>query len=279
MNLSLKKLAQMNKKETKDNSRTVEELFLGSIDDFLMTRAKEKDDPKKKRKAHNPSGYYKCWRAKYYELLDFPSSQQKYVAKMQRVFDVGTITHEWIQDQILSKMSERTDSPVKLIPKEEMPTYGAEGITFTAEHNSSPIEIKFLDYRHTKLFPISAMIDGAFNFMSKDILFEFKTINSKDFEFLIEPLLDHRKQGAMYVTSLGIKLVMFVYINKDNQLMKAYLVEYTNEQVEWVISRMTTLEGYVERKELPPKEVSMQCNYCAFKYQCDNEVNKIKELT
>ncbi len=274
--MSLKALAQATKKENKAKSRTVEELFLAAIDEYLIQTAKQKDDPTKKRKAHNPSSYYKCWRSKWYELMDFPKSV-KYVAKMQRVFAVGTITHEWIQDEILAKMNTLDSSPIRLIPKEELPAYGQEGVIFSTEHGSSPIEVKFLDYRHTKLYPVSAMIDGAFRFMSKDILFEFKTIKHEDFEYLIEPSLDYRKQGAMYSTCMGINLVMFVYIDKDTQEMKAYLVEYTKEQQEWVVSRMTTLEGYIERNELPPKEVSKDCNYCAFKYYCDNELKEHKK--
>jgi CRISPR/Cas system-associated exonuclease Cas4 (RecB family) len=269
--LSLKKLAQQVKKEQKDKDRTVEELFTAAIDEFIMQRTEARANSKTHRKAHNPSSYYKCMRMKWYELMDYPS-KRKTTPKQQRVFDVGTITHEWVQDEVLAEMDKREDSPLRLIPYTELPAFQDEQIEFIREHNSSPIEIKFLDWRFTKLFPISAMVDGAFRFAGKDILFEFKTINSKDFEYLIEPSMDYRKQGAIYSTCLGVRFVMFLYINKDNQEWKAFLVEYTDEQHQWVKDRIQTLEMYVETKTLPPKEASDNCRWCAFKSLCDKEV-------
>jgi CRISPR/Cas system-associated exonuclease Cas4 (RecB family) len=266
-------LALQVKKETKQSNRTVEELFTAAIDQFLIDVAKEKDVPGKKRKAHNPSSYYKCQRMKWYELMDF-SANKKIVARNERIFAVGTATHEWIQNDVFMKMDEREGSTVRLIPREELPVFGKEGIEFITEHKAPPMEIKFLDWRFTKLFPISAMIDGALRFASTDMLFEFKTIKSSDFGMLIEPSADYRKQGAIYATSLGVSKVMFLFINKDTQEFKAYLVEYGQAQYDWVVDRITTLEGYVERNELPPKEVSDNCRWCSFKGACDKELSE-----
>lgn len=276
--MSLKKLANKVKKENKEQSRTVEELFTAALDDFIINRAKENDNPARKRKAHNPSGYYKCWRMKWYELLGFPipEGKKKYYPKQQRVFDIGTATHEWVQNKILVEMAKNEKSPLKLIPIEELPVYGQEGIEFIREHGAADTEIKFLDKRFSNLFPISAMIDGALTFMGKNMLFEFKTINSKDFELLIEPSMDYKKQGALYSTCLGIKDVMFLYINKDTQEWRAFLVEYGKEHHDWVKERITQIEEFVENKQLPPKEVSDQCKWCSYKTLCDNDVSSIQ---
>lgn len=272
--LSLKNLAKQVKKETKESSRTFEELFIASVDQFIVDKEVKKGE-REKRKAHNPSGFYKCQRMQWYELNDFPKKIRPRGARLYRVLDIGTITHEWIQEQILMVMDKEPKSPIRLIPKEELPVFGKEGIEFITEHHAPPMEVKFLDHRFTKLFPISAMVDGALVFATKNTIFEFKTMNTKDFQLLIEVPMDYRKQGALYSMSLEVNNVLFLFIDKDTQEFKAYLVEYGEPQHEWVRSRIQGLEGYVERKELPPKEVSDNCRWCPFKGACDNEVSEL----
>lgn len=268
--MSLKKLANKVKKEIKAADKTFEEHFTDAIDRFLV---KDPENPRPKRLAFNPSQYYKCMRALYYNLKGLTGKKKRY-ARSERILAVGTALHEWIQEEVLMKMSEVTDSEIRLLPKEELPSFGAEGIEFIEEHHAPPMEVKFLDYRFTKKFPISAMVDGSLTMQSKDFLFEFKTINPKDFEFLIEPLTDHIKQGAIYALSTGVKSVMFLYLCKGTQNWKPYLVTYTQEQLDWVVNRIQTTEQHVLEDTLPPKEESTQCNWCAFKALCTKDLKE-----
>lgn len=270
--MSLKKLANMVKKEQKANNKTPEELFVAVLDKFLTGR----DNKRSGRLAFNPSSYYKCGRMQFYKLTEQPAKKKRY-PRSERILDVGTQLHEWVQTQVLMKMDKDDNSTIKLIPLEELPTYGAEGIEWIKEHNAPPMEVKFVDNRWTKKFPISAMVDGALTFMNKDILFEFKTINPTDYDKIIEPLKDHLKQGAIYCLGTGAKYVMFLYLNKGNQEWKAYMVEYRQEQLDWVVARITTIEDYVIRGELPPKEESTNCKYCEFKYLCDADIKEPKK--
>lgn len=270
--MSLKKLANMVKKEQKEHNKTPEELFTAVLDNFLISR----DNKRSGRLAFNPSSYYKCARLQFYKLTGQPPRKKKY-ARSERILDVGTQLHEWVQTQVLMKLDEQENSAIKLIPLEELPTYGIEGIEWIKEHNAPPTEVKFVDSRWTRKFPVSAMVDGAFTFMAKDILFEFKTINPDDYNKIIEPLKDHLKQGAIYCLGTGIRYVMFLYLNKGNQEWKAYLVEYRQEQLDWVVARITTIEDYVLRGELPPKEEGDNCKYCEFKYLCDEDLKEPKK--
>lgn len=265
--MSLKSLANKVKKENKEHDKTFEEKFIGQVDQFLVAPPKEE---RPTRLAFRPSSYAKCQRLVYYFLKGI-KEKKKENPRSKRILEVGTALHEWIQTEVFMKM-DLEDYQIKLVPKEELPSFGQEGIQFLEEHNAPPMEVKFLDHRWTEKFPISAMVDGSMTFMNKDMLFEFKTINPNDFDLLIEPLTDHIKQGAIYSLSTGVKSVMFLYLCKGTQQLKSYLITYRQEQLDWVVNRIRSIEGYVLRDELPPKEESKHCTWCGYKTLCDKNL-------
>lgn len=271
--MSLKNLAKKIKQDIKDQSKTTEELLIESLDKFLIRSRSRWEEARSSRKAFNPSSVYKCQRQIWYKLKGFTGKKRMY-ARSVRILETGTVMHEWVQREVFMKMNEEEGTGIKLLPMEELPAFGKEGIEFITEHHAPPMEVKFLDRRHTEEIPVSAMTDGAFTFLQQDMLFEFKTINPDDFKLLIEPLKDHIKQGAVYSLCLEVKHVMFLYFNKGDQHWRAFLVEYTDDQHDWVRNRLTTIEGYVQRDELPPTEASDQCQWCPFKTLCDNNVQE-----
>lgn len=269
--MGLKSLANQIKKEQREKNKSLEEKFIDEIDKFLVDKAGERAE-KSSRLAFRPSQYYKCERQTYYFLKGFKGTDNIY-PRSQRILQVGTQLHEWIQRDIFMEMN-KEGYPIKLLPKNELPFYGAEGVEILEEHDAPPMEIKFLDHRFTEKFPISAMIDGAMEYENYPFLFEFKTINPKDFEYLIEPLPDHIKQGAMYSLCIGIRKVMFLYLCKGTQNLKAFTVDYKDEQLQWVVDRIQRVEGKVLNDELPDKEAdSLNCRFCPYKSICDKEPN------
>lgn len=268
--MGLKELAKKVKKEEKDKNKPFEELFLEMLDNYFIKLAKQEDEEHGHSVSIKPSSYYKCMRKLWYQLLKFPKNERKF-ARSQRILQVGTALHEWIQNNIFINMAEEGYA-VELIPVEELPNYKLPDIKFIKEHDASPMEVKFRDYRYTKKYPISAMVDGALEWKRERFLFEFKTIRHDDFELLYEPLKDHIKQGAIYALSTGIHRVMFLYLDKDTQNFKAYLITYTKEQLDWVIDRVVTFENYLLNKELPPKEDDINvCKWCGYRKLCNKE--------
>lgn len=282
------------KKEKKEADRTFEERFVGELDRFLVSPHGER---RVSRLAFRPSSYYKCIRQTYYFLKGIPSKRNE-VARSMRILEVGTALHEWIQRSILMEMDKEDKPTVTIVPVEEIPSFGEEGIEFFKHPQNRAIikvddegnvdiietyseipatEVKFVDTRWTEHFPISAMVDGYLQFVGKEFLFEFKTINPKDFELLFEPLTDHIKQGAIYALSTGVRSVMFLYLCKGTQALKPYLVTYTDKQLEWVVNRMKVTEEFVVKDELPPKEVTKNCTWCGYKKLCDKELKMPEE--
>ena len=267
--MSLKGVASRIKKEQKKANSSLAEQFIAALDNYLVTSRTEEDKQRSSSIAFKPSSYYKCGRAVYYSLKGFPQKEKKYPRSV-RILEMGTFIHQWVQEQVIMRFNEQENSPVKLIPVEELPSFGKAGVVFI-EHASPLMEVKFKDYRFTKEIPISAMIDGAIEFNNFSFVFEFKTINQEDYNTLIEPTKEHVKQGALYALSTGINSVMFVYYSKNKQDWKAFQVDYTKEQLDWVKKRLVDLEESVLTNSPPPKEPSDQCRWCGHKELCQAE--------
>lgn len=271
----LKKLAGKIKKEEKLASRTYEDLFIATVDDYMIKDRQLNE--RRRKKTFNPSSYFKCKRLQWYSFksidagVEVSSSRS---ARLNRIFEVGSRLHEWFQDAIIMDMSDK-GYPVKVLTINDLPVKDKAGLQFMGVHSSSPMEIKFRDSSYSNI-PISAMIDGFINFMDMDVLFEFKTINADDFTLLLEPLIDHVKQGAMYSLCLGIDRVLFLYLCKNTQNLKAYVYEYNNSHRDWVIDRISEIEDLYKKNILPEKEVGTDCRYCAFKKLCGVDATEVR---
>jgi len=78
----------------------------------------------------------------------------------------------------------------------------------------------------------------------------------------------------MYSLCIGIRKVMFLYLCKGTQNLKAYTVDYKDEQLQWVVDRIQGVEDKVLNDELPDKEAdSLSCRFCPYKSICDKEPN------
>ncbi len=266
--MGLASLAKKIKQEIKEQNKSFEERFLETVDQYIV---QSRGGEKHSLLAFHPSSFYKCGRAVYYELKEFPKREKIY-ARSQRILEVGTALHEWVQRKVFMQMDLLPDAPIKLIPLKELPPYGKEGIEFITNHAAPDMEIKFIDSRWTLKFPISGMVDGALHFMDRDFIFEFKTINPNDFEYLNAPLKEHLMQGALYCLCLNLP-VMFVYFCKGTQNWKAFFQEYNSDQINWVKNRLGEIENCVLNSVLPlPEKDSRACNFCGYKFYCEKDI-------
>lgn len=262
--MGLSSLVKTIKKENKEKNKPIEQKFVDVIDKFIVEKALESEPSS--RLAFHPSQYYKCERQTYYYLKQVQVSKKVY-PRSERKLQVGTKLHHWIQNDILIPLG-NSEHSINILKAEDMPHYGKKGLTFIQEHGASPLELKFIDESYTEIFPISGMVDGAFEFMGFPMLFEFKTINPSDFEYLIEPLPDHIKQGAIYALCTGLRKIMFLYLGKGIEEFKPFCVNYNDEQLDWVVKKLTTIENYILNNVLPDKEEGIVCRFCAYSKYC-----------
>lgn len=262
--MSLANLASFVRSSEDKKEPSFEDQFIKVIEDYLVDSRYQAELERDTIPAFRPSSYYKCKRQVWFSLHG--TAAQKQYPRSIRILEVGTALHEWIQEDVFMKLG--INNPVTLLGVEDLPVHNQEGIEFIKEHSAPPMEVKFRDYRFTRVVPISGMIDGFFNFLNKDCLFEFKTINPDDFKYLLQPLEDHKKQGALYSMCLGIRYILFLYLCKGTQNWKPYLVEYSEEDYKQVKETISEIENYFLRKLPPPKEDSKECRWCLFKNTC-----------
>lgn len=267
MKVSLAQLAKKIKAEIKEQEKPIGEKFISVLDDYLVRSRSIIEE--ESIYFIRPSLYYKCIRQIWYEMLRYPRTG-KWKAKSIRTLEIGTALHEWVQEKIFMQV----DFPISLVPVNELVVWGQEGIEFFNEQqnkkeNRPAMEIGFVDKRWTERYFIYGIVDGIIHFENRDMIFEFKTINPSDFEYLFEPLEDHKKQAALYALSLGINNIMFLYLNKGNSQWKAFHYIVTQEQKDWALNRIQLIDKYLINRILPEKEENNYCNFCAYKNICN----------
>lgn len=128
--------------------------------------------------------------------------------KMQRLCDLGTMVHLYIQENLMRK-GVLKDFEVSVLA----PEYGIAGkmdgvIEFYGEDDLG----KFYD--------------------AEDMVLEVKTINDYGFNALRYPKTEHIKQASIYGGILGYKRICFLYYNKNTSALKFFVAPVDEEYVE-----------------------------------------------
>lgn len=210
-----------------------------------------------------PSSLYGCKRMLYYTRMGAEGSEE-FEPNLIGICDSGTDRHARIQN-IVSKME-----GLKTLDIEEVVKEANQMGLDTVFHgwNSDRTEARC----SSKKYSIYFQADGVFNFLGKDCLLEIKTESTYSFNKRYEPKPEHIIQATSYALGLGLRYVLFFYEDRNFTAHKLYFVEITDEMKQMVIDKIQETNGYIERKELPPKEED-KCTYCKFKKQCSADYN------
>jgi hypothetical protein len=188
-------------------------------------------------KIHPSSLMAACERAVYYELIKAPfeDSIVSVSPQLQRIFDVGTWWHTYIQNA-LDKSG---------ILKER--------------------EAAVVDPNRK----INGRADGILHLEGEDVLLEIKTMNSFQFAKLYKPLEHHEYQASLYADILGIDKILYLYVNKDSCELKEFLIKKNNpllleanEKIYLILDAVANLEppGRVCSSKISKQALS--CGYC-----------------
>lgn len=147
-----------------------------------------------------------CMRKFYYEIARVPKDASHiplggaHDNKLQRIFDLGTLIHWYIQINLLVH-GYLVDFEVPAISKK----YRIKGKTDGVVENVPELP------------------------KGKQAILEIKSINDGGFSYLRGPKKDHINQASIYADTLGLKYIFFIYYNKNNSELKYYL-EPINEE-------------------------------------------------
>jgi len=122
---------------------------------------------------------------------------------------------------------------------------------------------------------ISGRADAILCVGNENYVLDIKSINSMIFRNMAAPKEENVYQIQLYLHYFNIKKGILLYIDKDQQEMREFFVDYDPELVEGLLDKFYALKDQVEKNILPSRLAdyprNWQCNYCAFKDVCKME--------
>jgi hypothetical protein len=242
----------------------IEEAFLDSLKKSIETE--EAANKKKPSLSYKPSGM-KCLRSMYYERTGVDPDKRITPYTLVGICNSGTDTHLRIQTAVDHMKNYGFDCEYVDVEK------------FVKSRKIKDLEIVEKSGMETKLFSpkynIRFLCDGIIKWEGHYYILELKTETSFKWDTRIGVAEEHYNQAITYSLLLGLPEVIFVYINRNNLDMKAYMFKPTDDMKQNLIGMIENCEGYVKRGITPPKSEDIEkkfCEYyCQYKTLCRKE--------
>ena len=164
-------------------------------------------------------------------------TKRKIGAALQRTFDVGTWYHIYVQNLLFQ---------LGLLEGAEVPVVNKK---------------KYLNGK----------ADGVFkeDVFGEKVVLEIKTMNSWNYQKAVfKPFKKHEFQASLYARELGIKKVLYLYINKDTSEMKDFLMPINEEELAAADKKMDKIIELVKVGELPPRPTACTDRLCDLAIDC-----------
>jgi len=171
-------------------------------------------------------------------------------ARLQRIFDNGTSRDEdwkrYLHEAGLSLFQHWGGSP------KERKLASAERY----------IEIPHLHIR-------GEMDDLIRNPTTNEIaVFEFKTMNTDEWDKLRAPKPEHVIQVHPYMFAKGVLQAQIVYENKNDQMPKSYIKKFDGDLWRSIETRLLNIVQLVESRQLPWRTPMLNDKQCSFFHMC-----------
>ncbi|MCX6721287.1 MAG: Dna2/Cas4 domain-containing protein [Candidatus Staskawiczbacteria bacterium] len=119
---------------------------------------------------------------------------------------------------------------------------------------------------------ISGRADAILCVNNENYVLDIKSMNSMIFRNLSTPKEENVYQIQLYLHFFNIKKGILLYIDKDQQNMKEFFVDYDETVCKSLLDKFYALKDQVEKGEVPARLAdyprNWQCKYCAFKDTC-----------
>ncbi len=177
----------------------------------------------------------KCPRAVFFKFKNAP--REKMNARILRIFDRGEHMHRNIFN-ILYRLRIGVTTEVS-IPAQEI---------------------------------ISGRADAILCIDNENYVLDIKSINSMIFRKLTEPKEENIYQIQLYLHYFKIPKGILMYIDKDQQNIKEFMIKYDPELVRGLLKGFNELKEKVESDVIPERVEgyprNWQCQYCQFREVC-----------
>ena len=119
---------------------------------------------------------------------------------------------------------------------------------------------------------ISGRADAILCIGNENYVLDIKSINSMIFRKMSAPKEENVYQIQLYMHYFNIKKAILLYIDKDQQELKEFFVEYDEALCKSLLDKFYALKDQVEKGIVPARlsdySSNWQCNYCQFKDIC-----------
>ena len=177
----------------------------------------------------------KCGRAVFFKFKNAP--REKMEPRILRLYERGEYLHRNIIS-ILIRMGILVASEVN-IPAQEM---------------------------------ISGRADAIVSLNNELYLLDIKSMNSMIFRNLNEPKEENAYQLQLYLHYFNMKKGILLYVDKDKQDIKEFVINYDKNLVQSLLKGFTDLKQKVDSNVIPDRLFdylqSWQCQYCQFREVC-----------
>lgn len=177
----------------------------------------------------------RCPRAIFFKFKKVPREEME--ARVLRMFDHGDYIHKLILNTLFSL-----------------------GIVRSAEISIPPQEI------------ISGRADAIISLDNEIYVLDIKSMNSMIFKSLEKPKEDNLNQLQLYLHFFKIPKGILLYINKDTQELKEYLVDYNPTIAQNLLIELKNLKKKIDSNIIPQRILGWpndrQCQYCQFREVC-----------
>lgn len=202
------------------------------IDKFYLDKEKEKSKPQTRFYITDAG---RCPRAIFFKFKKAPKEEME--ARILRMFDHGDYIHRLILNTLFSL-----------------------GLVRSSEINIPPQEI------------ISGRADAIVGINNELYVLDIKSMNSLVFKNLQEAKEDNLNQLQLYLHFFKIKKGILLYVNKDTQELKEFIVAYNSQISEKLLDELKKIKLKIDSNIIPSRVPvypnGWQCQYCQFREIC-----------
>lgn len=220
------------------------------------------------KSSRKPSQTYKpssmnCIRNMWYQVTGATPDTSNCSACLVGICESGTDRHERVQNAVSQMQSNGMDCEYIDVAK------------FVKSRNLEYLNVVAKQGNETKLYHkmlnMSFLCDGIIRYKGKYYILEIKTESIYKWQMRTNVNPQHHNQAIAYSVALGLDDVIFLYINRDNTDMKAYMFHVTDSMKESLVGRIEECDQCVKKLACPPKPKNADtkmCQYCAYRNSC-----------
>ena len=203
------------------------------IDKFYLDRQKDKE-----QQHFYITDAGKCRRSVFFKFKNVP--RKAIDANILRLFDHGDHIHQLIMKPLLSIRDIHVVASEVNIPPQEL---------------------------------ISGRADAIISDGKTMYVLDIKSMNSMIFKNLTEPKPENIDQLQLYLHYFKIPKGILLYVNKDNQELKEFILDYNKSRALTLLKSLSDLKEKIDSDIIPERlseyPNNWQCKFCQFRQVCD----------